>query len=315
VARTALLQAPASARGIEVTLFHGAAPQARYDFFDLKALRRYFDGEIGAEALVPFVKVEWINPAARVRDPLQGLDDLNPEVKPKILGAVMPETFSVSRVANDYVAAGRTATQVNWLRAGAIGAGLVMSSSLLDNRGARFAQDHAGSRWMTDGIRIGNAIPWVAFGAAGLAAIDGSDPRRSRTGFAAVEAGVTGAVLATGLKYAGRARPSTGLSRKEFEWGSSDDRFHSFPSRHAIVAWSVATPFALEYNMPWLYAIPAITNLARVGSREHWVSDTVASSVLGYGLGRIFWQSSRDQAKGDPRVFFDGSSLSMWWPW
>jgi hypothetical protein len=67
--------------------------------------------------------------------------------------------------------------------------------------------------------------------------------------------------------------------------------------------------------MPWLYGIAALTNLARIGSREHWVSDTVASSAIGYGIGRLFWQGGREQAKGDPRVYFDGSTLGMSWDW
>ena len=315
-ARAALLQAPLEARGIELTLSSGVTRQVRYEFFDLDALQRYFDGEINVEALRPKVKVEWLNPGARVRDPLQGLDDLDPEARPKVLSAVVPDTFSVSRVANDYVAAAETAAKMDWLRAGVVGAGLVLSSSALDNRAARFAQEHGSKRWMTQGIRVGDAIPWLAMGAAGLAALDGSDPRRSRTGYAAVEAGATGFALATGLKYAfGRARPSTGLDNRQFEWGSRSDSFHALPSRHALVAWSVATPFALEYDMPWLYGVAALANLSRIGSREHWVSDTVASSLLGYGLGRIFWQSSRNQGKGEPKVFFDGSSLSMLWDW
>ena len=60
----------------------------------------------------------------------------------------------------------------------------------------------------------------------------------------------------------------------------------------------VATPFAEKYDMPWLYGVAAVTNLARVGSRNHWVSDTVAGSVLSYALGNVFWDSSRTPQKG-----------------
>jgi len=244
------------------------------------------------------------------------LSDVNPEAQPKVLTALVPDTLSVSRVANDYVAAGETATNVNWLKAGAVGASLVLSSSMLDKRAHRFAENHAASRWLGDGVKVANAIPWLGFAAAGALALDGSDPRRSRTGYAAVEAGATALVAATGLKYViGRARPGTGLGPREFQWGSRDDRFQSFPSRHTAVAWALATPFALEYDMPWLYGVAALTNLGRIGSREHWVSDTVASSLIGYGLGRIFWQASRDQAKGEPKLYFDGSSLGMLWDW
>jgi hypothetical protein len=315
-ARTALLQAPVEARGIEVTLLHGPTPQARYEFFDLPRLQRYFDGELKAEELMPYVKVHWINPAAAERDPIQRINDLTSGSQPQIVGALVPETFSVSRVANDYIGAGRAAARVDWLRAGALGASLALSSSLLDKRANRFARDHADSKWLDNGVKLGDAIPWLAVGGAGLAAIDGSNPRRSRTGYAALEAGATALVLTQGLKYGvGRARPSSGLSHTRFEPGTSNDAFHSFPSTHTTLAWSVLTPFALEYDAPWIYGIAAAANLARVGSREHWVSDTVASSLIGYGLGRLFWQSGREQGNGEPRVFFDGAKLSMLWDW
>jgi membrane-associated phospholipid phosphatase len=262
------------------------------------------------------VKVHWFNPAAVVADPLAKLDDADPRVRTSVLAPLVPATFSPSRVVNDFAGAGVAAAKLDWLRAGAIGAGAVLTSSLLDDRAHRFAQERADSGWMKNAVRAGNAIPWAGFAAAGALALDGSDPRRSRTGYASVEAGATAFVLATGLKYAvGRARPSSGLGNRKFNWLTSDDAHASFPSRHAMAAWGLATPFALEYDMPWLYGVAAVTNLARIGSREHWVSDTVASSVLGYGIGRLFWQSSREQAKGDPRVYFDGSSLGMSWDW
>jgi membrane-associated phospholipid phosphatase len=67
--------------------------------------------------------------------------------------------------------------------------------------------------------------------------------------------------------------------------------------------------------MPWLYGVAALANLGRIGSRQHWVSDTVASSLIGYGMGRLFWQSSREQGKREPYVFFDGTGLSALWDW
>jgi len=315
-ARTALLQAPLEARGIEVTLVAGVTPQARYEFFELDRLRRYFDGEIGIAELKPFVKVEWLSPAAPVRDPFEKLDDLDPVAKPSVLATLVPDTLSAGRIANDFIGAGIAATKTDWLGAAAVGAGAVLSASLFDDRAHRYAQDHAASRWVINGVRVGNAIPWLGFAAAGALALDGSDPRRSRTGYSAVEAGATAYAVATGLKYVvGRARPASGLGKKEFNWLTRDDTYASFPSRHTTVAWALATPFALEYDMPWLYGVAALTNLSRIGSREHWVSDTVASSLIGYGLGRLFWQSGRDQEKGEPHVYFDGSSLGLKWGW
>ena len=136
-----------------------------------------------------------------------------------------------------------------------------------------------------------------------LAAYDGSDPVRSRTGYAATEAGVTALSVSTGLKYAvGRARPTAELGKSSFKHFSGDDSYQSFPSRSTAVAWAAVTPFALEYNSPWLYGVAALSNLGRVASRDHWYSDTVGGSLIGYGLGRMFWESSRTQGKGSSRV-------------
>lgn len=58
------------------------------------------------------------------------------------------------------------------------------------------------------------------------------------------------------------------------------------------------------------------TNLARIGSREHWVSDTVASSLLGYGLGYLTWQArraSRLERERGPRVVLGPNSVNLAW--
>ncbi len=313
-ARAALLQAPAEARGINITFVDGVTPQVRYEFFNLDRLSQYFDGKLALEEVKPFVNIQWLSPAARTHDPYARLDDADPDVTPRIVGSVMPDTLSAGRVINDFAGAAVNATKVDWLRAGALGAGLLMSTHLLDSRAYRVATDHQSNRWFDRGVKVGNALPIAGIVVAGALALDGSDPVRSRTGYAAVEAGATAYAAATGLKYLfGRARPTADLGKREFNWLTSQSPYDSFPSRHTAVAWAVATPFALEYDMPWLYGVAALTNLARVGSREHWLTDTIGGSLLGYGLGRLFWQSGRDQAGG--KVYYDGSVLGMRWPW
>jgi len=89
--------------------------------------------------------------------------------------------------------------------------------------------------------------------------------------------------------------------------------YDSLPSGHTIITWAVATPFAERYNAPWLYGLAAIANIARVGSRQHWVSDTVAGSVLGYAIGKMFWESSRAPSKGAPRVMIHPSGVNVAW--
>ena len=57
---------------------------------------------------------------------------------------------------------------------------------------------------------------------------------------------------------------------------------------HTALAWGVVTPIAQYYDAPWLYGVAALTNFGRVVGRDHWLSDTVAGSVLGYVVGDWF---------------------------
>ena len=317
-ARTALRFAPIDAREIRITYAQRTAPAVTYDFFDLPRLERYFSGTLKASELAEYVAIEYLNPAAREDNPLAQLADLDSQGEPPVVAALLPETFSFGRVWDDVSGAARAATDANWLQAGAYGAGLVLASSVLDSRASTFAQNHAANSWLKGEIRLGNAVPWLGLAGAGLAALDGSDPRRSRTGYAAVEAGGAALLATTGLKYAvGRARPEQNTGSRDFKPFSSinptSSVYDSFPSGHTMVAWAVATPFALEYNAPWLYGVAGLTNLARVGSNKHWVSDAVASSLLGYGIGRLFWESARAPGRNRPNVLLTPSGVKLSW--
>ncbi|MBE0613179.1 MAG: YjbH domain-containing protein [Burkholderiales bacterium] len=314
-ARTALHLGPLDMREIRIEFAQGADPAVTYDFADLKRLQRYFDGEINAAQLADSVAVDYRDPAAREADPLARLDDTETRVEePRLADVLRPVTRPFQRVARDFATAGRTAADMDWLRMGAIGGGLFLTSSALDRRADQFAQDHGQNRYVKAGNSFGNALPWLAIAGAGAAALDGSDPVRSRTGYAALEAGGTAFLAVTGLKTVfGRARPGNELGNHAFKPFSTASGYDSLPSGHTIITWAVATPFAEEYDAPWLYGFAAVTNLARVGSRNHWLSDTVAGSALGYAIGRVFWESSRKPQKGTPRVLVHPSGVNLAW--
>lgn len=313
-ARTMLRLAPLEAREIRLTLYERAEPAASYDFIDLKRLERFLRGEIAADELRDTVAVEWHKPELREADPIARLRDLETvDATPKVTD-LLPDPRPVKRVAGDVAGAARVAAGADWLQAGAFGAGLVLASAILDNRADRFVREREGNRGIKGITRVGNALPWLGMGAAALAALDGSDPRRSRVGYAAAEAGVVAFAAATGLKYAiGRARPDAGLGRGSFDTFSTDDRHQAFPSRHAAVAWAVATPFAREYGASWLYGAATLTALGRVGSREHWLSDAVGGSLLGYAVGHLFHEASRAHGRGAPRVLLDRNGIQLGW--
>jgi membrane-associated phospholipid phosphatase len=311
-ARTALKLAPFDAREIKITYLERTKPVVTYSFFDLPKLERYFSGDLTQAQVAEYVAIEYLERSPGEKDPYAFLNDVQPTPERVNLAATLPEIRSFGRVADDVVEAAKTATDVNWLYAGAIGVGLVAASSVLDRRADQFAKTNGDRGWLRGSTRFANTLPFLGMAFAGVAALDTEDRIHSRTGFAAGEAGLTAAFAATGLKYAiGRARPTAELGNRSFDFGSNASS--SLPSIHSAVAWAVATPFALEYDAPWLYGVAALTNIGRVAGRDHWVSDTVAGSLLGYGLGRIFWQSSRTPRREGPQVLLSPSGIAFSW--
>ena len=316
VARTALRMAPIDAREIRVVFNVNGSPSVRYDFIDLQLLGQFFDGHVGLSSVAGTVAVEYFNASEREDEPVALLGDMSTQAaSPKQLtDVILPSKGTRDRVMEDFIGAGREFASVNWFQSSLLGAGLILASSIADKRADKFSADHQSSAWLGKINSVGNALPWVAIGGALVAAAGASDLALSRTGFAATESGITALGVVTGLKYVfGRARPESGLGPKEFKPFSSTAGFDSFPSGHTIISWAVITPFAEEYNAPWLYGVAAVTNLARVGSRQHWLSDTVAGSALGYGIGKVFWEAGRDASRKGPRVVVGPRSLSLSW--
>ncbi|HUL92706.1 MAG TPA: YjbH domain-containing protein [Burkholderiales bacterium] len=192
-----------------------------------------------------------------------------------------------------------------------LGAGAIAAAGLFDASIARAVDRHPDSQTLHGLDALGKWLPVVAMGGAGLAALSEQDKRLSNTGIAALEAGATGLLVNAGLKYAvGRARPEDGLGTTDFDPFQRPNA--SFPSNHTTVMWATITPFAKEYDAPWLYGVAALVNAGRIASREHWLSDTVASSLLGYAMGDFFWQERRSSGKG-PKVLIGPQSVTLKW--
>ena len=184
-----------------------------------------------------------------------------------------------------------------------IGAGLVAASALLDHGVDDYADNHARNPSGRALGRIGKALP---LGALGLAGVSWALQRGSVQGdlaLSALEAGMSAGIATEVGKYAvDRAAPTSG--RNAFHFGSGSRRDASFPSSHTAVAWAVLTPYAKYYDAPWLYGVAALTNAGRIASRDHWLSDTVAGSAVGYYLGNLFYRRSR--------AFDDTTGVRVW---
>ena len=87
----------------------------------------------------------------------------------------------------------------------------------------------------------------------------------------------------------------------------------SLPSGHTTLMWAAVTPYAKEFDLPWLYGVAAITNAARVGSREHWLSDTVAGAALGYVVGHVAWEARRESRRNGPALTLGPGKVGLKW--
>ena len=118
------------------------------------------------------------------------------------------------------------------------------------------------------------------------------------TGLLGAEALIDSGIVVTALKTASqRQRPPEDHSSGEFFEGGS-----SFPSGHAISAWSLATVIAKEYghHRPLVqvgaYGLATAVSVSRYTGRNHFLSDVLLGSAMGYGIGRYVYHKRHDPA-------------------
>ncbi|MEO7970672.1 MAG: phosphatase PAP2 family protein [bacterium] len=124
----------------------------------------------------------------------------------------------------------------------------------------------------------------------------GHDERARETGVLAAEALINSTIVSQALKgVSQRQRPQVDHSSGEFFAGGS-----SFPSGHAINSWALATVVASEYGPrhPAVryvsYALATAVSISRYTGRRHFLSDVLAGSAMGYGIGRYVYRQHHD---------------------
>jgi membrane-associated phospholipid phosphatase len=203
-----------------------------------------------------------------------------------------------------------TPTLPQWANGVVIGGGAILAGALLDKPVDRFMKKHEGSSVARAWNNVGKATPVILAGAAAGAVAFG-DARIQNIGIISLESIAGAAALSVATKHViGRARPSEGLG----QWSKTADRSNaSFPSNHATVAFAAVTPFAQEYDAPWLYGLAAAGSLGRTAGRQHWVSDVVAGGVLGMAVGGWLWQAQRTDTRSNFAVTPGEKSIGVAW--
>lgn len=148
---------------------------------------------------------------------------------------------------------------------------------------------------------ISDYSAYSMIGAAGGAYLFGSlthnDLMRG-TGFLAGEAAVDSTITAYMLKeITQRQRPYQGNGHGDFFRGGT-----SFPSEHSAIAWSIASVVAHEYPGPLTkllaYGLASTITATRVTARQHFPSDVVIGSALGWYFGREVFRAHHDPELG-----------------
>jgi membrane-associated phospholipid phosphatase len=116
------------------------------------------------------------------------------------------------------------------------------------------------------------------------------NPHWRETGFLAGEAALNSLAVVEALKYSfGRQRPYQGDGNGSFFHGGT-----SFPSEHAAAAWAVAGVVSHEYPGTFTkllaYGLASTVSFSRIHARQHFPSDVVVGSTLGYLIAQSIYK-------------------------
>ena len=117
------------------------------------------------------------------------------------------------------------------------------------------------------------------------------DPHQRETGLLAGEAILDSLAVTEGVKFAtGRERPDQGTGQGNFFQGGD-----SFPSSHSAAAWAAAGILAHEYP-GWMtkflaYGLATTVSVASVGSKQHFPSDVLIGSGIGWLVSEYVYRT------------------------
>ena len=128
---------------------------------------------------------------------------------------------------------------------------------------------------------------YMLTGGVYLAGLFTKNEKLRRTGVLLIASATAGGFLQqVSKRIIGRARPKSGESSSTYDPFNLNRvfNFDSFPSGHAMLAFTNAYAIAKQFKSPWvkagIYTVGLIPGFARITDRFHWVSDVAFSTVL-----------------------------------
>ena len=149
--------------------------------------------------------------------------------------------------------------------------------------------------------RVSDYSTFALLGGAGSAFLLGHmkhNDHLSETGLLSGEAALNSLAVTYLLKgVTQRPRPLESDRNGSFFGGGE-----SFPSEHAALAWSIASVVAHEYPGPltkiFAYGLASSVTIGRVTSKQHFASDALVGSALGWYFGRQVYRAHHDNNLG-----------------
>jgi hypothetical protein len=173
---------------------------------------------------------------------------------------------------------------------------------------AMFVTDTDYSRHLSNSpSRIKHSKDLSNYGLASMVGIGGGlylwghithDDHKIETGILAGEAAIDSLVPVYGMKYGlGRERPLQNNYQGQFFQGGV-----SFPSEHAAAVWSIASVIAHEYPGPltsvFVYGLASAVSLSRITAKQHFPSDVLVGSAIGWFEGMYVYRKHHDPSIG-----------------
>jgi len=128
---------------------------------------------------------------------------------------------------------------------------------------------------------------YMLTGGVYLAGLFTKNEKLRRTGVLLISSATAGGFLQqVSKRIIGRARPKSGASSSTFDPLHLDRvyDYDSFPSGHAMLAFSNAYAIAKQFKNPWvkagIYTVGLVPGFVRVMDDFHWISDVAFSTVL-----------------------------------
>ncbi|HUN61517.1 MAG TPA: capsule assembly Wzi family protein [Candidatus Sulfotelmatobacter sp.] len=171
--------------------------------------------------------------------------------------------------------------------------------------GGLLATDSDFSRSLSNSpSRLKNSTTFSNYGIGAMAGVAGGlylwghfthNEHKKESGFIAAEAAANAVVIDEVMKYGfGRLRPlDEPLYSGKFWHGGA-----SMPSEHATVAWAIASVLAHEYPGPLTstlaYGMASSIGLARITAKQHFPTDVLVGSVIGWYVGKQAYRAHHD---------------------